>query len=241
MTKEKRNKVVALAVTVLVHAAVAALLLLMAFTTPLPLPGEAGVEVNLGMYNQGMGDNQPPRPTKPVAEQHAPKPQEVDDVIKQDTEEAPAIDEPKPVEKPQPVVNQKALFKPKKNDVPTASQGATGQPGDQGNPNGAADSGNYTGQGGSGGGPSYSLGCRGAKHLPSPGTDFSEEGRVVVDIWVDREGHVRRTEIGKGTNITNAAMREMARNAALSAMFTPDSNAAELQKGTITYNFIIRQ
>lgn len=241
MTRERRNKTIALAVTVLVHAAVAVLLLLMAFTTPLPLPGEAGVEVNLGMYNQSMGNTQPPKPTEPVAEQPAPKPQMADDVIKQDTEETPAIDEQKPVEKPQPVVNQKALFKPRKNDVPTASQGATGQQGDQGNPNGTAGSDSYTGQGGSGGGPSYSLGNRSAKHLPSPDTNFSEEGKVVVDIWVDRDGHVRKTEIGKGTNITNATMREMARNAAMSAVFTPDSNAAELQKGTITYNFIIRQ
>lgn len=241
MTRERRNKAIALAVTVLVHAAVAALLLLMAFTTPLPLPGEAGVEVNLGMYNQGMGDNQPQKPTKPVVEQPAPKPQKVDDVIRQDTEETPAIDETKPAEKPQPTVNQKALFKPKNNSEAPKSQGVTGQPGDQGSHEGTTNSDSYTGQGGSGGGPSYSLGGRRAKHLPSPGTNFSEEGKVVVDIWVDREGHVRKTEIGKGTNITNAAMREMARNAAMSAMFTPDSNAAELQKGTITYNFIIRQ
>lgn len=241
MTKERRNKAIALAVTVLVHAAVAALLLLMAFTTPLPLPGEAGVEVNLGMYNQGMGDIQPQKPVKTVEEQPATTQQVKEDVIKQDTEETPAIDEPKPVVKPQPTVNQKALFKPKNNSETPKSQGVTGQPGDQGSPEGATNSDSYKGQGGSGGGPSYSLRGRGAKHLPSPGTDFSEEGRVVVDIWVDREGHVRRTEIGKGTNITNAAMREMARNAAMSAMFTPDSNAAELQKGTITYNFIIRQ
>lgn len=241
MTRERKNKAIALAVTVLVHAAVAALLLLMAFTTPLPLPGEAGVEVNLGMYNQGMGDIQPQKPTKAVEEQPAPTQQVKEDVVKQDTEETPAIDDPKPVVKPQPTVNQKALFKPKNNSEAPKSQGVTGQPGDQGSPEGTANSDSYEGQGGSGGGPSYSLGGRGAKHLPSPGTDFSEEGRVVVDIWVDREGHVRRTEIGKGTNITNAAMREMARNAAMSAMFTPDSNAAELQKGTITYNFIIRQ
>lgn len=241
MTRERKNKAIALAVTVLVHAAVAALLLLMAFTTPLPLPGEAGVEVNLGMYNQGMGDIQPQKPTKAVEEQPAPTQQVKEDVVKQDTEETPAIDDPKPVVKPQPTVNQKALFKPKNNSEAPKSQGVTGQLGDQGSPEGTTDSDIYEGQGGSGGGPSYSLGGRGAKHLPSPGTDFSEEGRVVVDIWVDREGHVRRTEIGKGTNITNAAMREMARNAAMSAMFTPDSNAAELQKGTITYNFIIRQ
>lgn len=242
MTREKRNKATALGVTILVHALVVVLLVLMAFTTPLPLPGEAGVEVNLGMYNQGMGNVQPTKPAK-VEETPPPAPKQTmkDDVVRQDTEETPAIEEPKKVEKPQPTVNQRALFKPKKTDETPKSEGTTGQPGDQGSPNGTPDSGNYDGQGGSGGGTSYSLGGRGAKHLPSPDRNFNEEGRVVVDIWVDRNGNVKRAEIGKGTNTTDNAMRQMARNAALAAKFSSDPNAAELQKGTITYNFIIRQ
>lgn len=241
MTKERRNKVIALSATVLVHAAVVALLVLMAFTTPLPLPGEAGVEVNLGMYNQGMGDVQPEKPAKVVETSPTPKQQIKDDVIKQDTEETPAIDEPKPVDKPQPTVNQQALFKPKKSDETPKSQGVSGQAGDQGSPNGMTNSDSYDGRGGSGGGSSYYLGGRGAKHLPSPDRNFSEEGKIVVDIWVDREGNVRKAEIGKGTVITDASMREMAKNAALAAKFNPDTDAEELQKGTITYNFIIRQ
>lgn len=241
MTKEKRNKVFALATTVLVHAAVVALLVLMAFTTPLPLPGESGVEVNLGMYNQGMGNTQPEKPAKTAETPPAPKQTAKEDVVKQNTEETPAIDEPEPVKKPQQVVNQQALFKPKKNNDAPKSQGVTGQAGDQGNPNGSTDSNSYSGQGGSGGGNSYYLGGRGAKHLPSPDRNFSDEGKIVVDIWVDRDGNVKRVEIGKGTNITDTAMREMSKKAALAAKFTPDQNAEELQKGTITYNFIIRQ
>ena len=242
MTREKKNKATALGVTIFVHAVVVVLLVLMAFTTPLPLPGEAGVEVNLGMYNQGMGNVQPTKPMK-VEETPPPAPKQIvkDDVVSQDTEETPAIEKPKEVEKPQQTVNQRALFKPKQTDDTPKSEGTTGRPGDQGNPNGTPDSGSYEGQGGSGGGTSYSLGGRGAKHLPSPGKNFSEEGRVVVDIYVDRDGNVKRAEIGKGTTTTDTAMREMAKNAALAAKFSPDQNAAELQKGTITYNFIIRQ
>lgn len=242
MTKEKKNKATALCVTILVHAVVVMLLVLMAFTTPLPLPGEAGVEVNLGMYNQGAGNVQPTKPAKIEATPPpAPKQTVKDDVVRQDTEETPAIDEPKKVEKPQQTVNQRALFKPKTTDETPKSEGVTGQPGDQGNPDGTSDSNSYEGQGGSGGGTSYSLGGRGAKHLPSPDKNFSEEGRVVVDIYVDRDGNVRKAEIGKGTTTTDHVMREMAKNAALAAKFSPDTNAAELQKGTITYNFIIRQ
>lgn len=246
MTKERRNRLTALCVTVLVHVVVVVALVTMAFTTPLPLPEEAGVEVNLGMYSQGTGGVQPTRPTN-VAPTPPPSPKtaEKDDVARQDTEETPAVEETKtdkPEEevKPQQAVNQRALFKPKDSGDKPASEGDTGRQGDQGDPDGTPKAVNHEGHGGSGG-TSYSLGGRNARHLPSPDRNFSEEGRVVVDIWVDRDGNVRKAEIGKGTTTTDTAMRDMARKAALSAKFSADKNAAELQKGTITYNFIIRQ
>lgn len=240
MTRQNRNKAIAISVTVTVHALVVALLVIMALTTPLPLPGEAGVEVNLGMYNEGMGAQQQPKPTK-VTE--APKPQEItkNETITQDSEETPAIDSPKP-KKEEPKVNERALFKPsKKTEQKPSSEGETETPGDQGNPNGGQNIANYDGQGGSGGGPSYDLGGRNAKSLQRPSSDFNEEGTIVVDIWVDREGRVQNTQIGKGTNITNTQMRQTALNAARLSVFAPDKNATELQKGTITYKFIIRE
>ena len=240
MTRQNRNKTIAIAVTVAVHAVVIALLFVQALTTPLPLPGEAGVEVNLGMYNEGAGMKQQPKPTEVV---ETPKPkQEVvkDETVTQNTEEAPAIEPEKP-KKEEPKVNEKALFKPVKTTESPSSEGNTETPGDQGNPNGGKDINNYTGLGGSGDGPSYDLGGRNAKSLPRPSSDFNEEGTIVVDIWVDRDGHVQNAQIGKGTNIANAKMRETAKQAALRSVFAPDRNAAELQKGTITYKFIIRQ
>ena len=242
MTKDNKNRVIAVAVTVVVHAAVLAILLKLALTTPLPLPGEAGVEVNLGMYNQGMGVQQQPKP-KPVVNTPKPQPQQPkEETVTQDTEEAPAIEEPKPKKKEEPKVNERALFKPvNKPEEQPSSEGNTQTPGDQGSPNGTPDANSYDGQGGAGGGPSYDLGGRGAKHLSSPSKEFDEEGKIVVDIWVDRDGRVQKTQIGKGTNISNARMRETALNAARNSVFNPDRNAAELQKGTIPYRFIIRQ
>ena len=241
MTRQNRNKAIAVGVTVTVHVIVLLLLVYMAFITPLPLPGEAGVEVNLGMYNEGQGNQQQPKP-KPVVE--APKPQEVTDseTVTQDTEEAPAIEEPKPKKKEEPKVNERALYKPtNKPEEQPSSEGNTGTPGDQGNPNGGQNINNYEGQGGAGGGPSYDLGGRNAKSLPRPSSDFNEEGTIVVDIWVDRDGRVTNAQIGKGTDITNSRMRQTALNAARSSVFAPDKDAAELQKGTITYKFIIRE
>ena len=242
MTKQNRNKAIAVSITVTVHFIVIVLLFVLALTTPLPLPGEAGVEVNLGMYNEGMGVQQQPKP-KPVVEAPKPQPQQPkEETVTQDTEEAPAIEEPKPKKKEEPKVNERALFKPVNTPVEEpSSEGNTETPGDQGNPNGGQNINNYEGQGGAGGGPSYDLGGRNAKSLPRPSSDFNEEGTIVVDIWVDRDGRVTTAQIGKGTNITNTHMRQAAVNAAKTSVFSPDQEAAELQRGTITYRFILRQ
>ena len=251
---EKRNKITAGVVTVAVHAAAVIMLFFLALRTPLPLPGEAGVEVDLGMYAQGMGNRQAPRP-KPVAESKPEPKQEQpqEKTVTQNSEETPSLEnkkkeekkeevkEEKPVEKEQPTVNQRALFKAPAQNAEPSSEGTTNQPGDQGKPNGLEGVQRYDGQGGSGGGPSYSLGGRGAKSLPSPAVDFKEEGKVVIYIWVDRDGIVKRAEIGKGTTTTNSTLRETALQAALNASFAEDKSATELQKGTITYTFIIRQ
>lgn len=242
MTRENKNRTIAIAVTVAIHVLVVVLLVVMAFTTPLPLPGEAGVEVNLGMYNEGIGNQQQPKPKQVV---ETPKPQQEQvkkETVTQDKEETPAIEAPKP--KKEPKVNERALFKPsdKPQDEQTSSEGITGNPGDQGNPNGGQNIDKYEGQGGAGGGPSYSLGGRGAKRLASPNKDdVSEDGTIVVDIWVDRDGRVTKAQIGKGTDISTQRLRQLAINAAKSSVFTPDKDAAELQRGTITYIFKVRQ
>ncbi len=233
MTKDNKNKVISIAVTVVVHVVVVVLLLVMALTTPLPLPGEAGVEVNLGMYNEGMGVQQQPKPKK-VVETPKQQPEPVkEQTVTQDTEEAPALEAPKPKKKEEPKVNERALFKPVKTEEQPSSEGNTQTPGDQGNPNGSTDVNNYEGQG-----ISYSLGGRGHKILSKPKKEDVEEiGVIVVDIWVDRNGIVQRTQIVKGTTISNPRMRTIAENAAKNSVFNPDKNAAELQKGTITYTF----
>ena len=240
MTRENRNKTIAIGVTVAVHALVVVILFILALTTPLPLPGEAGVEVNLGMYNEGMGVQQQQKPTEVVEPSKPQKDQIKEETVTQNTEEAPAIEEQKP-QKEEQKIDERALFKPSQNTEQPSSEGNTETPGDQGNPEGGQDINNYEGQGGSGGGPSYDLGGRNAKSLRRPSSDFNEEGTIVIDIWVDRDGRVQRAGVGKGTNITNARMRETAKQAALNSVFAPDKDAAELQRGTITYNFIIRQ
>lgn len=237
MDRSKKDKTIAITSTILVHALVLLVLCLMAFRTPLPLPGEEGVEVDLGMYNQGMGDIQPEKLDMQKAPETKPEVKETtkskEQIVTQDTEEAPSL-------KPQQKVNQKALFKGSSQQQ-GGSEGITGQPGDQGNPNGLAGIKQYDGQGGQGHGIGYSLGGRGAKTLQRPSNDFDDEGTIVVDIWVDQEGNVVKAEIGKGTEISNNKMRQMAIDAALRSKFNPDHDAPETQKGTISYTFIKRE
>ena len=250
--KEKKDKGIAVAGTIIVHALIVLVLFLMAFRTPLPLPGEEGVEVDLGMMDQGMGNIQPEKPAIPVAAQPERQPsQSKEDIATQNDEEAPALEKPKnnkpkqekPAEQPKPTVNQRALFKGNNNPQAGGSEGITGQPGDQGNPNGLAGVRQYEGNGGRGNGTGYDLGGRGAKSLHRPNDDFSEEGIIVVDIWVDRAGKVTRAEIKqKGTTLINSDMRQKAVQAAKRSTFAADPDAPEEQQhGTITYTFVINQ
>ncbi len=52
---EKKERTKAIIGTVLFHIGLLAFMILMGLRTPLPLPGEEGVEVNLGYYDVGSG------------------------------------------------------------------------------------------------------------------------------------------------------------------------------------------
>lgn len=272
MTNKNKNKIYGVIGTVVFHAIVLVLLFTLCFRTPLPLPGEAGVEVNLGMYAQGFGyeANQPeetePAKETPKVEEHKIESNDVieEDIVSED-EEAPAIEQPQEevedvVEEPEnkeetveekqeeiipeekPVVNKKALFQVPKNDkAPPTSEGDDKGEGEKGKANGLKDIERYDSNGGSGDGPSYDLGGRGAKSIAAPSKEFNEEGTIVVNIKVDREGRVVEVSIGLGTDIIDSSMRESALRAAKNSIFNKDENAPEIQSGTITYKFIKRQ
>jgi len=266
LKEQKKHKYKGIIGTILVHAIIMLMLIILGFTTALPLPEEDGVEVSLGYSDQGMGLVQPKE--IPVVQQKAPppppkpKPDVVEEVVTQDTEDAPLeeeITEPDvkeapveetPVEeikeeeivKEEPKVNPAAMYKGKStSSTETGNEGITGKPGDQGKPNGTIDSKNYLGKGGFGDGPSYSLGGRTHRMLPLPSNKFAENGTVVVQITVNKAGKVvKAVAIDKGSNTTNSALRKLAEEAAKKAVFNAKADAAEFQRGTITYHFIVK-
>lgn len=116
---------------------------------------------------------------------------------------------------------------------------------DEGTATGGSGSGTGTGFGsnegaGAGGGSStVSLSGRSLLGgLPKPDYNAQEEGLVVVEITVDRDGKVINAEPGKrGTTVSNSTLWNAAKRAALKTEFNSDPNAPLRQVGTITYRF----
>jgi TonB family protein len=154
----------------------------------------------------------------------------------------------------QPKLNPKAMFKATKKG---GNEGISGKPGDQGNPNGVAGSPLYTGNGngsgtGTGGGSgtgtgtdkgagiSVNLGDRITLFLQKPDFDNQTEGKVVVEITVDKNGSVISANPGvKGSTTLDDYLLQVARKAALKSKFNRKPDAT-IQKGTITYHFLLQ-
>lgn len=253
--EEQKNKIRGIIGTVIFHLMLFFALFFLALRTPLPLPGEEGVEVSLGYAETGSGLVQP-KELKPVQRvepaESQPQPKEI---MTQNVEEAPAIEKvqpkevKKPVEKPtekitppkeEPVVNPRALYTPHQKDSDeSGTQGDKSNLADQGKETGSNESKKPDGVGGLGDGVSFNLDGRGSIYLPKPEYNSREQGRVVVRIWVNKEGKVVKVLPGvQGTTITDQKLIKVAEDAAKNAVFTKDPNAANEQIGTITYNFI---
>jgi len=124
----------------------------------------------------------------------------------------------------------------------STGEGVAGGAGNQGSPTGSVDSKNRgEGSGLGDKGISYDLGGRGYQRLPLPEYNYQGEGRVVVEVSVDRSGKVTQAVPGiKGSNTLDEYLLKVAKEAALKAQFDANPNAPFIQKGTITYNFILK-
>jgi outer membrane biosynthesis protein TonB len=110
---EKNNRFKGTVGTIAFHLLALLAILYFALSTPLPLPGEEGVEVNLGSSNVGMGQVQeqsPPPVQQPIPQppppQNDPEPEPEEDIITQDVEETPAIEEEEIEEKEEEIIQE---------------------------------------------------------------------------------------------------------------------------------------
>jgi hypothetical protein len=100
-------------------------------------------------------------------------------------------------------------------------------------------SGNGSGNGvGNGSGSGYSLGNRKALNKPQPDYTCQEQGRVAVQVSVDRNGNTISVTAGvQGTTNTAKCLLDQAKIAAMNTKWQADSNAPEKQVGKIIYTF----
>ncbi len=135
-----------------------------------------------------------------------------------------------------------ALAGSKNAGTTSTSEGVAGGQGNQGSPGGSPESKNRgEGSGLGNKGISYDLAGRGVQRLPLPEYNYQGEGRVVVEVSVDRSGKVTQAVPGvKGSNTLDEYLLKVAKEAALKAQFDVKNDAPFIQKGTITYNFILK-
>jgi len=135
-----------------------------------------------------------------------------------------------------------ALANSKNAGTNSTSEGITGGTGNQGVPTGSVDSKNRgDGSGPGNSGVSYNLQGRGFQKLPLPKYDYQGEGRVVVEVSVDRSGKVIQAVPGiKGSSTLDEYLLKVAKDAAMEAQFQVKADAPVVQKGTITYIFILK-
>lgn len=259
--EEKKYKRISATITAVLMLLLLVVCLSFGYMPPDPPIPESGVEVNLGYSDQGFGETQQESDatsTSQPATQPSPTQEEVST---QNTEESVSIpdkvtpkniqqnspkevqESPKQEEKPkEPELNQKALFSNKKSASKSSeggSQGVTSGEGNMGKENGNPNATGYSGVGGNGsaGGPNYSLAGRKALSLPEPDYKSNRQGRIVIAIQVDKQGNVIAAEKERGTTIDDSKLVSQAIAAARRAKFSASSEAAEKQKGTITYVF----
>lgn len=124
----------------------------------------------------------------------------------------------------------------------TGGEGNDSSPGDKGQLDGDPYAPSYFGDPGSGsGGKGYGLGGRGRATFSKVIPDCQEEGRVVVEIHVNRDGRVIKAIPGKRGTTGDSCLFEAAKKTALSHKWPPDSKAPQTQIGWVEVNFSLGQ
>lgn len=127
------------------------------------------------------------------------------------------------------------------NDASSTGKGDGSGLGSQGKVTGAEGNPMSNGSAKSGNGNSWSLAGRSiVGGMVSPRYNVQEEGTVVVNIIVDKDGNVVTAEVGRGTNIDHKQLLNAAIEAAKKTKFSPLKAGTNNQSGKITYRFDLK-
>ena len=221
-----------------------------------PEENAGGMVINFGTTDEGMGDVQPSstenssssenttqsETTRPSAAQENALTTTEETVETNASQNNTTAQQTTTQQQAEPTVNENltnasnALNNSSNNST---SDGNSNTNGNQGDPNGNPNSNNYVG-GGSGNGVDFSLAGRSMVKVKKPNNPTQEDGKVVVEIVVDKNGKVIRATPGaRGSSTTNPTLYQIAKEAALEARFNVKADDMAEQKGTMTFVFIL--
>lgn len=109
--------------------------------------------------------------------------------------------------------------------------------GDKGSGNGNPNADGFFVNGGTGGDRDYLLKGRKVDKTPEPEHNCNDEGFVVVEVEVDKNGKVIKAKKGKGTNTINECLIKSAIDAAYKTTWYPSPSGTPKQVGYIEYRF----
>ncbi|MBR5836393.1 MAG: energy transducer TonB [Bacteroidales bacterium] len=251
--QSRRSRTTGVALTVVMHAALAACLFVTGFKYIDPPPPEKEMiliefeEPQIEKPKQTWNGTRPqavnPDPTKPInlvqqseAQHEGTKSNEAPEAQVDDFGDVD-IKDPEPKKE----INRKALFRAADNKTQKDTLAAqTAREVSDALKAGHAQGNTRTGE--TSGEPNAKLAGRSVDGtLPRPSYNVQESGKVVVAIWVDNYGQVQKAVAGKeGTTVTDKTLWQAARKAALGAHFNMSTDAPALQEGTITYIFNLK-
>ncbi len=244
--------------TILFHLVLFLLFLFVGMAYPDPPPPEEGITINFGTSDEGMGEEQPENPSETsenveqenvetettaasnVAEEQMTT-QTHTETVNVNASENTTQESETVVEEQSTSQNLSEALNAFNNNSSSsnANEGETGNPGDQGSLDGDLNSPNHNG-GGVGNGVTYSLTGRNMLSTPKIKDNSQEQGKVVVDIVVDKTGKViKATPGGRGSTTTSPLLYKKALEAALKTKFNAKPDLVGDQKGQMTFVFIL--
>ena len=254
---ENKDKRKAWGIALGVHLVLFALMYLMAaYVITVPPPGDMSVEVAMADYGFDVtagGDTESEVPSEEVQEvedkqtSQTSRPVETSETRPIETQESSSVStsagsgkkDDKEKEKEREASNKlKEILNEINQSGGGGSDGSDRGAGNQGNPDGSIEGkGVFGGRDGNG----WELSGRSMLGDPKLNEKPTEEGKVVLRIYVDKNGKVTNAvRLIEESNTASSYLFNLAQKAALSAKFNVAPDAPASQSGKMTFNFKLR-